>query len=88
MPADAGYARMGDVVTRPCVRRVQGEFLHEGDTIVLAVTGAHTIVALNRHKDTRGDGMRHARCTDGTCYTLLDHHMYVLAPAIELPLAA
>jgi hypothetical protein len=75
-------------MTRARVRRVQGEFLHEGDTIVLAVTGAHTISKLERHKDTRGDGMRHAHCTDGTCCTLLDHHMYVLAPAVDLPLAA
>ncbi len=76
-------------MTRPRKRRVQGEFLHVGDTIVLAVTGAHTIDKLTRHKDTRGDGMQHAHCTEGTGYTLLDHHLYSLARAgVDLPLAA
>lgn len=60
---------------------VLGETLHVGDTIVLAVTGPHTIDHLDRYADTRGDGMRHAHCTDGTCCTLLDHHFYRRAAA-------
>ncbi len=66
-------------MTRPRIRRVQGAHLNAGDTIVLAVTGPHTIGHLDRYADTRGDGMRHAHCTDGTCCTLLDSHLYVRA---------
>ena len=75
-------------MTRPRIRRVQGEFLHPGDTIVLAVTGAHTIATLDVYAKTRGDGMRHAHCTDGTCCTVLDHRLYRRARAIDLPFAA
>lgn len=60
----------------PRIRHIYGAFLHEGDTIVLAVTGAHTIATLDRHSKTRADGMRHAHCTEGTCCSLFDHHLY------------
>ncbi|GGM52298.1 hypothetical protein ACFFX1_55640 [Dactylosporangium sucinum] len=55
---------------------VAGADLHEGDRIVLAVTGEHTIARMDRYRRTVGDGMRHAHCTDGTCCTVLDHHNY------------
>jgi hypothetical protein len=58
------------------LHRIAGADVHDGDTLVLAVTGEHTIHHLDRYRRTEGDGMRHAHCTDGTCCTVLDHHTY------------
>lgn len=67
-------------MTRPRIRRrfelVAGADLHTGDRIDLAVTGEHSIDRLDVYARTRGDGMRHAHCTDGSCCTVLDHHLY------------
>lgn len=67
-------------MTRLRIRRhlvpVAGSEVHDGDTLVLAVTGAHTVEHLDLYARTVGDGMRHAHCTDGTCCTVLDHHIY------------
>jgi hypothetical protein len=56
--------------------RVIGAEVRKGDTLVFAVTGEHTIDHFEVYRDTRGDGMSHTHCTDGTCYTLVDRHTY------------
>ena len=58
------------------IMRVIGAEVRKGDTLVLAVTGEHIIDHFENYQRTRGDGMSHAHCTDGTCCTLLDRHTY------------
>jgi hypothetical protein len=64
--------------TTHTLRSVIGAEVRKGDTLVLAETGAHTCDRFENYARTRGDGMTHVHCTDGTCYTLLDHHTYTV----------
>lgn len=76
---------------RPHKRRVQGEFLHDGDTIIDPVDGCtvRAIEHLDGYPGTYwGDGMRRAHGV-GWGVTIVDHHLYSLARAgIDVPLAA
>lgn len=77
-------------MTRVRVRRVQGEFLHPGDTIVDPVDGCtvHLIETLTEYPGRGyGDHLRRAH-GDHWNATIADHHLYSLARAINLPLAA
>ncbi len=79
-------------MTRPRVRRVQGEFLHAGDTIVDPVDGCtiHLIETLVEYPgQSRGGHLRRAH-GDHWDATIADKHLYRRAahPAIDLPLAA
>jgi hypothetical protein len=75
------------------VRRVQGEFLHLGDTIVDPVDGCtvHVIAALVEYPGRGlGDHLRRAH-GDHWDATIADHHLYQLArvgQSTELPTAA
>lgn len=57
---------------------VLGAEVRKGDTLVLAVTGEHVADRFDNYQRTRGDGMTHVHCTDGTYCTLLDHHFYTV----------
>ncbi len=78
-------------MTRPRKRRVQGEFLHVGDTIVDPVDGCtvHQITALDEYPgQSRGGHLRRAH-GDHWDATIADSHLYSLARVgVDLPLAA
>lgn len=56
---------------------VTGADLHDHDTFLDASGVAHTVDHFDAYPGrTVGDTMRRACCTDGTCWTIADHHHY------------
>lgn len=68
-------------MTRPRIRRVQGEHLHVGDTIIDPVDGCtvHVIKRLEEYPGRGfGDHLRRARGARDDTWgaTIADHHLY------------